>query len=168
MKQSRTAEQNDRLWESTPPHQVHLGPPTLELCAYICITQNLHLHHFAGNIVAIAISQAIADVGQCFVLRLRLRLTLRVRHSPLSSHICPIILSAAPMGCPTIPTIGWWGALLPAPLLSTGFRRRATVCCASYKFSDGVIEAAAEEEQPCPCSAPNIWVPAPLSAPVAI
>ena len=121
----------------------------------------------AGNIVAIAISQAIADVGLCFVLRLRLSLTLRVPHSPLSSHICPIILSPAPMGCPTSPTIGW-GALLPAPLLSTGFRRRATVCCASYKFSDGVIEAAAEEEQPCPCSAPNIWVPAPLSAPVAI
>ena len=135
----------------------------------------LHLYYpesssppFCGNIVAIAISQAIADVGQCFVLRLRLRLTLRVRHSPLSSHICPIILSAAPMGCPTIPTIGGWGALLPAPLLSTGFRRRATVCCASYKFSDGVIEAAAEEEQPCPCSAPNIWNPAPLSVPVAI
>ena len=99
--------------------------------------------------MAIAISQAIADVGLCFVLQLRLSLTLRVPYSPLSSHICPIILSAAPMGallyarlpyygegCPT----RGWGALQPAPLLSTGFRRRATVCCASYKFSDGVIE----------------------------
>ena len=40
-----------------------------------------------GNIVAIPISQAIADVGLCFVLRLQLSLTLRVPHSPLSSHI---------------------------------------------------------------------------------
>ena len=75
--------------------------------------------------MAIAISQAIADVGLCFVLQLRLSLTLRVPHSPLSSHICPIILSAAPMGallyarvphdevaCPTIAYRVGWGALL--------------------------------------------------------
>ena len=69
--------------------------------------------------MAIAISQAIADVGLCFVLQLRLSLTLRVPHSPLSSHICPIILSAAPMGAllyARVPndeveclTIGWAG-----------------------------------------------------------
>ena len=75
--------------------------------------------------MAIAISQAIADVGLCFVLQPRLSLTLRVPHSPLSSHICPIILSAAPMGallyarvphdevaCPTIAYRVGWGALL--------------------------------------------------------
>lgn len=109
----------------------------------------------AGNLVAIAISQAIADVGLCFVLPLRLSLTLRVQ---LSSHIPPIILSPAPMGCPT--TLGW-GALLPAPLLSTGFRRRATVCCASYKFSDGVIELRQHEAPTLSLLAPKIWV-APL------
>ena len=143
---------------STPPRSSS-APPSGS--SDICITPNPPHCQRAGNSTAIAISQAIADVGLCFVLQLRLSLTLRVPHSPLSSHICPIILSAAPMGallyarvpndeveCPTIevpycrlgcPTIGW-GALQPAPLLSTGFRRRATVCCASYKFSDGVIE----------------------------
>ena len=119
---------------STPPRSSSTPLPSGS--SDICITQNPPHCQRAGNSMAIAISQAIADVGLCFVLQLRLSLTLRVPHSPLSSHICPIILQPAPMGCPTI----GWGALLPAPLLSTGFRRRATVCCASYKFSDGVIE----------------------------
>ena len=51
------------------------------------LPKTLLLNIEACNIVAISISQAIADVGLCFVLRLQLSLTLRVPHSPLSSHI---------------------------------------------------------------------------------
>ena len=36
--QQRGRVENDRLWESTPPHQDHLSPP--RRCSYICITQN--------------------------------------------------------------------------------------------------------------------------------
>ena len=115
------ASENDRLWESTPPHHPHYCLHHLWCLGSsdICITQNPPHCQRAGNSTAIAISQAIADVGLCFVLQLRLSLTLRVPHSPLSSHICPIILSAAPMGAllyarvpndeVECPTIGWTG-----------------------------------------------------------
>ena len=83
--------------------------PTLEVFLHLYYPPTSLPTTRAGNIMAIAISQAIADVGPCFVLPFQLRLTLRVPYSPLSSHIIFSPPIFEPLSSSSLPL---WGALL--------------------------------------------------------